>query len=672
MEGTGRGTRATARGYLLVAIAFFSASPASAQFGATAEIERPIPATNTLDATAAGTEVVVRNRIVPQITSQLIQEAPGTRVVQTGALGTPFCLRIRGAACDQVTVMLEDVPISSSDAGAFDLSLVPLQALAGLEVYRGGAPAWLSDGSVGGVLRLLPRAYERNEVGARATYGSFGTWGVNGFGAAAAGKAELFATAGAAGAANDYPFLDDGGTRFDPSDDVERTRRNADFLEGFGFGNLQVETSQHSKLRLVFLGLGRERGEPGSGSSPALQARVNETRLIGSAAWLHEKRGDHPYRVQVAANYDFARNRFDDELGELGNGGPTITDDRAHTAYGRVASSVLVVRWLELTTIASARYQVFDPEDELGADESRASDRVTAAGNVETRFFGKAGSVALELRPSVRLSWTRATIREAQRGSAIPPPPPSSDLLPTYRVGAAIGPVEWLAFRGSVARGYRLPSLLQLFGNGFTVIASPDLVPEHALSVDGAVTARGQTGVLNGYVSVGAFASWIDDMIRFRRTSQSQIKYENIASGQTRGVEIEMRGGLTPHFVLLGDATWTQAIDEATGNQLPGQPEWVAFAQPEAHSGELSKVVTDIMGFFRVLYIGTSFADPANLVPLEARTELAAGVGAELFEGLLGLSFRVDDLLDVRGQDLLGFPLPGRRYTGRLSIRHTW
>jgi outer membrane receptor protein involved in Fe transport len=190
--------------------------------------------------------------------------------------------------------------------------------------------------------------------------------------------------------------------------------------------------------------------------------------------------------------------------------------------------------------------------------------------------------------------------------------------------------------------------------------------------VDGAVTARGQTGVLSGYASVGAFAGWIDDMIRFRRTSQSQIKYENIASGRTRGVEVEIRSGLTRHFVLLGDATWTQAIDEATGNQLPGQPEWVAFAQPEAHSGELSKVVTDVMGFFRVLYVGKSFADPANLVPLEARTELAVGIGAELFESLLGLSFRVDDLLDVRGQDLLGFPLPGRRFTGRLSIRHTW
>jgi hypothetical protein len=82
--------------------------------------------------------------------------------------------------------------------------------------------------------------------------------------------------------------------------------------------------------------------------------------------------------------------------------------------------------------------------------------------------------------------------------------------------------------------------------------------------------------------------------------------------------------------------------------------------------------VSDIVGFFQVSYIGESYADPANLVEIRARTELGTGLGADMFESRLGLSFRVDDLLDVRGADLLGFPLAGRRYTGRVSYRQTW
>ena len=86
------------------------ATPAAAQYGETAEVERVAPATNSLDATAAGSEISVRDRTVAQTTEQLVQEAAGARVVGSGAQGMPFCLRLRGAACDQVSVMLDDVP----------------------------------------------------------------------------------------------------------------------------------------------------------------------------------------------------------------------------------------------------------------------------------------------------------------------------------------------------------------------------------------------------------------------------------------------------------------------------------------------------------------------------------------------------------------------------------
>ncbi|MGB8223341.1 MAG: TonB-dependent receptor, partial [Polyangiales bacterium] len=383
-----------------------------------------------------------------------------------------------------------------------------------------------------------------------------------------------------------------------------------------------------------------------------------------------EKDGPHPYRLQIAANYDYGRNQFDDKLGEIGNGGPIRTDDQTHAIFGRIAGAVDVMPWLQITTIGSVRYQAYDPQVELVAITPAASDRISAASTLETRFFGELGNVALELRPSVRLGWSRASIQQTQLGGQ--PEAPSSKFLPTYRVAGAISPLAWLAFRGSISSGYKLPSLLELFGNRSRVAANPNLVPERSLAYDGGLTARGNAGVLSGYASVGAFLTHIDDAIRFRTQSQGRIIAENIASARNRGVEVEVRGGVTPHFIIQSEMTWTEAIDEATGNWLPGQPQWVAFAQPEAHSGVLSKVVSDLMLFFQVSYIGKSYGDPANLVEFPARTVLATGVGVDLLEKQLGLSFRVDDLLDVRGFDLLGFPLPGRRYTGRLSYRYAW
>ena len=204
------------------------------------------------------------------------------------------------------------------------------------------------------------------------------------------------------------------------------------------------------------------------------------------------------------------------------------------------------------------------------------------------------------------------------------------------------------------------------------MLPNPSLRPEQSLELDAAVTARGHRGLFSGYLSAGWFTRHIDDQIRFRRTAQFTVVAENIDSGRTRGAEVELRGSISCYFMLDGELTWIDAIDESTGNQIPGQPNWLALARPALHSGPLRTRLTDLFTFFEVQYFGDSFADPANLVEIPSRTLLSLGLGVELFDGALGLGFRADDLLDVRGEDLLGFPLPGLRFSGRLSYRHVW
>ena len=648
-----------------------AASPAGAQYGVTAEVDREIPAANSLDPTASGTEIRITDRMVQQSLTELLRQSAGTRIVQQGPAGSPFCLRLRGAPCEQSTVLLGDVPISNPDTGAFDLSLIPPEALDELQVWRGGTPAWLNQGAIGGVLRLMPRQYKTNEVGARVSAGSFASWRTNAYGAYAGSKVRFFGTAGAAGARNDFPYTDENGTIFDPTDDVERRRENADFLEGLGYASLNADTSDKSTLDVTFLGLGRDRGEPGPASSPVLTAEERTTRLIGSMSWLQQDDGEFPYRFQLLASYDYWQNRFSDPFGRIGTNAPKLTDDRNHSVFGRVAAAVEVFHWLELTTIASARYYFRAPFDELATTQDPDSDRLTFSGTVETNFHAKVGDVLFELRPSVLLTWTRSALREVDDFGAAQSNE-SEDFFPTYRVGGAIAPLTWLSFRGSVSSGFRLPTVLELFGNQGVVVANPSLVPERSLSYDAAVTARGRTGILSGYASVGFFLNNLTDQIRFRRTSQFTIVFENIASGRTLGIEAEVRASLTEHFLLFGELTWTQARDNETGNQLPGQPELVAFVRPEAHSSELSDVVSDLLAFVEVSYIGDFFPSPGNLAVIPGWTTVSVGLGALLFRSHLGLGFRADDVFDARGQDLLGYPLPGRRFSGRVSVRHEW
>ena len=350
--------------------------------------------------------------------------------------------------------------------------------------------------------------------------------------------------------------------------------------------------------------------------------------------------------------------------------GGELSDDRNHSVFGRVASEIEVQRWLALTAIASARYFFRNPEDALANVDERDSDRLTLSGTVETNFHGRIGDVLFELRPSVLLAWTRTSVQFTDLGSQRENQ--SSAFLPTYRVGGAVAPLDWLSFRGSVSSGFRLPDILQLFGNRSTILPNPELLPEESLAYDAGITARGHRRLLSGYVAVGYFLRNVENQIRFRRTSQFTLIAENIDGGRSQGVEVELSGDVSPHFVVTGELTWTQARDDATGNQLPGQPELVAFVRPEGHTRALSESFSDLLVFAEVNHVGQSFADPANLIVIRARTTFAVGIGALFFDGRFGLGFRADDLFDVRGQDLLGFPLPGRRYSGRISYEHQW
>src|SRR5690606_25525567 len=115
-------------------------------------------------------------------------------------------------------VLLGDLPLSSPDA-PFDLSLVPVWALERVEVYRGDAPVWFGNGSIGGVVRLVPRQVREPEAFVGLSGGSFGTYQVRGGVAAATERFELSSAVGLAGTQGNFPFDYDGGTPLDPRDD---------------------------------------------------------------------------------------------------------------------------------------------------------------------------------------------------------------------------------------------------------------------------------------------------------------------------------------------------------------------------------------------------------------------------------------------------------------------
>jgi len=406
-------------------------------FGADAEVAAPAPANNELDATAAGTTVGTRDRVVANETpAEILLEVPGTHVVMTGAQGAFSSVALRGAELSQTTYLIGDVPLSGPDTGGLDLSLMPLAAFERIEVYRGGAPAWLNAGAIGGVVRLVPRRDPRSSLGAALTVGSFASWRADLDGSVATDDTRVTVDVGADGSRNDYPYRYTNATALDPSDDETRRRGNADTLGAHGLLHVSRDVGDGELTALLF-GTSRQGGAPGAGDNPALHARRSNARFLGTLAYRHRfERGD----LQLVAGGGLQQHRFTDletSNGEIGLG-REATDDRFAATFGRVAGRIELAPILEATMVGTFRRDAFRPENTVRADPGDSL-RHAVAGAVELRLYGRAGGVAFELRPSARLEHSLTEARGLRHGAE--ETHRTRRTAPTFRVGGLVSPV---------------------------------------------------------------------------------------------------------------------------------------------------------------------------------------------------------------------------------------
>lgn len=663
------------RGLLIALVALtLLAGQASAQppLGVTAEVERPIARTGGEDPTASATEVDAQNRPTALDTLQsALHDVPGARPIASGAYGSRTSLSLRGAEPDQLEVLFGDLPITTADGGGFDLSSVPLWALERVEVYRSGAPTWLGAGGIGGVLRLVPRE-SGPAFGATFGAGSFGL--LHGRLAARASSPDVTWTTavGVTSSEGDFPYLDDGHTAFDETDDAVRRRTNGWMREGSGFGHLSLRMAG-GRLSALVLGVERLGGEPGPAAQPTRFAERSETSVLASVGFelTEDQRpaDEADWRFSIATSAAYRRRRFTDRYAEVG-GVARATDDGQWRSLARVAASGRLLEWLELTGVALYTHEALDPEDALARQENAPSRRDAGTFAVETRLFGAIEGVRLELRPSARLAVLGSRLTELRperagdgNGALI--------LAPTFRLGAVVEPIAGLAIAASAASATRAPSMVELFGDRGYLLGDTRLLPERAETFDLGVALRGRHEALRGRAELRGFVTLASDLIRYRRTGQLTAVPENVASATLFGGELGVQGGVGRHFELAGALTLLETRTDYLGavRRLPLRPWLSAYMRPTVRAYALGNIERlDVWA--DLTYVSESYLFPANdpggLLP--ARMRVGLGVGLHV-AGHLRLDLAVRDLFDQRGADLLGFPLPGRTFTAALTLQ---
>ncbi len=574
--------------------------------------------------------------------AELLARQEGLIIKSYGGSGQLNTISVRGMSAEQTQVSFDGVPVNNLQLGSVDLGKYDSFGLEGISVYRGGNALFGGNGSIGGVVSIIPDSIrDRLFVHAGGAVGSYGNRSYRFRLDFPAGRLQNSLQVFGADAVNDYPATKqarDGRLR---NRDFSRRRfayRNR-LLLGHGW---QAQTGWYA-----FKHAG---GSPRPFTDAAGEAQ-NRARLDRDESL-----------VTVKLLRSFAAGRFKLHLFQR-NEWMEYHDPALLINY-RPLHSTHFNR--QQGAIASVYYQPASAVQlRAGLEGYREKIRSSEAGNharSHEAFFAVADWRVFD-RPDdfVSALHINASLRAVRYSGR---------------------PVQWLPaagfslqskagrFYGAIGKNYRAPGFNDLY---WVPGGNPNLKPEYA---DHAEIGHGFTRAFSFLLVNGNgtfYYNRVRDLIKWQPDG-SLWRPVNIGAVESKGVELRVAlSDLRDRYRLRFNYTYGQSRksepefpgDRTVGNQLPYLP------RETLHFSARVRLAGWRLGFqlsresFRYLTIAN---DERQVLP--GFTVMSLNVRRNFRFGmmLLRTGFSVSNLLDVRYQTIPGYPMPPRMFALTIDV----
>lgn len=594
--------------------------------------------------------------------AELVADSPGTQIRRTGADSDLATASLRGASAAQTPVYLAGVRLNDDVGGTADLSTIPLWMLHRVEVFRGSAPVAGDRLGLGGAIFFEPRLPRGPELRAGqlvGTHGARGSWLSGGTGD---DRAAALVALRHDRAANDYSYLDDAGTRFEPSDDRRRARGNADHrtVDLWALGRYRL--GPRGRLSLVYNAFSREQGVTGLSVLPATQSRARVRReLVALSTTVpcaedEARRGGSGCHLELVTTATTADSQLLDPARELALGTTAL-----YTAGRRWAETVRI-----RFSLGTAATLVVAGEQSVETLAVRRRHEVGDAFATSARRSVTRPAASFTLHPDPLLDWLGLVALECHSTSGSGTHAPCGTLEPVARTGLRVSPSRALELLANLGRTVRVPTLGEQYGVAPLVRGNAELRPETGSNLDVGLRLRGggQRARFEGEVEAFAFRRRVQDLITYRQSFRQLVPF-NLGAARIAGLELsgELRWRRALRLTTtatLQDARDRSAARSLANDQLPLQSRLVLVQSVETavHPGS-AWLDRGTLGA-RVRHRSSSYQDPAGLIVIPAQTTLDLDATARLLAGRLTLRAALENLWNATERDVLGLALPGR------------
>lgn len=544
--------------------------------------------------------------------NQILNRTSGVRIQETGGMGSDFRFSINGLSGNHIKFFIDGIPMESF-GGGMTLNNIPVNLAERIEVYKGVVPAYLGSDALGGAVNIITNGKAANKLDVSYSAGSFNTHRAAitaGYTAPKSGITFNF---------NSYYNYSDNNywMRNNPEANVkleiiedgkfvvkDRLRRFHDGYESF-MGQLEAGVSNKKWADVFVLGLThttvfneRQTGatqekvigeitNQSHNTVPSLRYRKEDILVKGlSARAFANFSNDKSVITDTSSRTWYQWTGLPDRVNQVGGelrNTKSITHFTGHNSLAQVNLNYIIhpdhILNLNYNFNSSFRegYNEIDPYNHSFSRSNRLNKIVTGLSYQQDLFdkrltnsffvkhFGFSGSV-------VSLDSAISKERSSYFGYGA---------ASRYRFN------EKLGLKFSYEHAYRLPGLIELYGNGEEVLGNPNLKPENSDNFNLGVFYVTRFGKHSISAEAGGFYRNAKDYIYTIPSSSGTgdfSQYFNYGGIKIDGFEADFRYEYFKLLTLSVNMSYQNAVDREKyvrgtirqkityGSRVPNQP----------------------------------------------------------------------------------------------------
>ncbi len=591
---------------------------------------------------------------------EILSETVGVKMKRFGGLGDFSSISIRGSSSEQVWVYLDGFLLNAAQGGSVDLGKIPLAYIKSIEIYRGSAPVIFGQSGIGGLVNIRTRSSVHEQIlSAQLQYGSFNTSRLNLTFSTKPGKADFLLGINREKSDNDFKFLSDNGTQFEPSDDIRIKRVNSQFESLNLLTKIGYDLTNKQRLLLYYNFLETEKGVPGLGAFQSETANFKTEAHRSSLRFDTTNLFSPGFDTQFELKYALKTEAFQDLEGDIGIG-KQDNKNQIQSYEASINTDQVIGNYQIIKTRWQYRRESFKPSDKRSGTKKGRSEReiYTLALEDQVALFDERLFITPGLLYEKIDNRFEGDPGLASLGQEI------TDIGGKFlsrQIGLLYRITDRLSLSSNIGRYFRQPNLFELFGDRGGSLGNPELLPEKGLNRDiGLSYKRRFKGILRKLEFTATyFDNVAEDLILFIQSSQFTARPENIAKSRVIGQELSAQTDIGKHLSIQGNYTHQRAINQSNipseqGKFLPGRPINDFFLKTALN--------TRFLGLYYSYHLtDQNFLDRRNQRNATSRQIHNIGFSIQS-KPLWSLSLEAKNLSDDQIEDIFGFPLPGRSY----------